>query len=250
MQLQDYLRVLRKRWWVIGLLAATAVVAAYGFSKLQTPLYRSQAKYVMLFNRLDTGGNMFADKILNGYVNLIYNKDQLELISRQLQLDKAGAALMEDVRLQPQPNDLMIVIEVDYTDPESSRNIANAIGQQLNARVVEANRNYQGEDRVSLQLAESAQVGYLAKPMTRINMLAGGILGLVLGALLAFVLEYFDDTLKSAADVERYTQLVTVAAIPSIAAQGGRARPRLRPVAASNLIAQSSPRSEKYRHDQ
>lgn len=250
MQLQDYIRVIQKRWWAIILVAATAAVAAYGFSKLQTPLYRSQVRYVVLFNRVDTGGNSFADKLLSSYVNLIYNKDQMHYIAQQLKLDVTGAALMENVRLQPQPNELMILIEADYTDPESSQRIASAIGQQLNARVVEANRNYQGEDRVSLQLAESAQVGYLSKPRTRINVLAGGILGLVLGVLLAFVLEFLDNTLKTAADVERFTQLVTVGSIPSGAAVGGRGRPRLRAAPTSGLIAQSSQRSENYRHDQ
>lgn len=250
MQLQDYIRVIQKRWWAIILVAATAAVAAYGFSKLQTPLYRSQVRYVVLFNRVDTGGNSFADKLLSSYVNLIYNKDQMQYIAQQLKLDVTGAALMENVRLQPQPNELMILIEADYTDPESSQRIASAIGQQLNARVVEANRNYQGEDRVSLQLAESAQVGYLSKPRTRINVLAGGILGLVLGVLLAFVLEFLDNTLKTAADVERFTQLVTVGSIPSGAAVGGRGRPRLRAAPTSGLIAQSSQRSENYRHDQ
>lgn len=250
MQLQDYIRVIQKRWWAIILVVATAAVAAYGFSKLQTPLYRSQVRYVVLFNRVDTGGNSFADKLLSSYVNLIYNKDQMQYIAQQLKLDVTGAALMENVRLQPQPNELMILIEADYTDPESSQRIASAIGQQLNARVVEANRNYQGEDRVSLQLAESAQVGYLSKPRTRINVLAGGILGLVLGVLLAFVLEFLDNTLKTAADVERFTQLVTVGSIPSGAAVGGRGRPRLRAAPTSGLIAQSSQRSENYRHDQ
>lgn len=250
MQLQDYIRVLQKRWWVILLVAATAAVAAYGFSKIQTPLYRSQVRYVVLFNRVDTGGNSFADKLLSSYVNLIYNKDQLEYIARQLKIDVTGAKLMENVRLQPQPNELMIVIEVDYDNPEASQRIASAIGQQLNARVVEANRNYQGEDRVSLQLAESAQVGYLSWPRTRINVLAGGILGLVLGVLLAFVLEFLDNTLKTAADVERFTQLVTVGTIPSSAAAGGRSRPRLRAAPTSGLIAQSSQRSENKRHDQ
>ena len=41
MQLQDYINVLVKRWWVVLLVAASAAVAAYGFSKAQTPMFRS-----------------------------------------------------------------------------------------------------------------------------------------------------------------------------------------------------------------
>jgi capsular polysaccharide biosynthesis protein len=45
--------------------------------------------------------------------------------------------------------------------------------------------------------------------------MAGAILGLVLGVLLAFVLEYLDDTLKSSGDVERFTGLTTLGVIPT-----------------------------------
>jgi capsular polysaccharide biosynthesis protein len=245
MRLQDYIRIIRKRWWIIALVPVIAAISAYVFSKMQTPLYRSQARYVVIFNRLDTGGNVFAGQILSGYVNMVNRPDRLQAVADQLQLDKSGQDLMKFVRLQPQPNALMIVIEGDWYDPDTSARLVNAVGQQLNARVVEANRNQIGQDRASLDIAPAQYVG-IASPKTRINVLAGAILGLVLGVILAFVLEYLDDTVKSAADVERYTDLVTVGAIPSGAAQGGK-RPRLRPAAASGIVAQ--PTQSRTDHD-
>ena len=248
MRLEDYGRVIWKRWWIIGLVALSAAVAAYVFSKLQDPEYRSQARYSVLINRLDSGVNIFADKTLNNYRNLVYNKDQMQSVSQQLNLDRSGEFLMKYVRVQPQPDQLLMVIEVDWRDPQTSQRIASAVGERLNASVVEANRTLQGEDRVSLRLIESPQVGYLAKPRTRINVLAGGLLGLIVGVLLAFVLEYLDDTLKTAADVERYTDLITIGAIPSGAAQGSRSRSRLRPAPVSGIVAGAAHRSETH-HD-
>jgi capsular polysaccharide biosynthesis protein len=249
MQVEDYVRVVWKRWWIIGLIALTAAVAAYVFSKLQQPEYRSQARYSVLINRLDSGANAFANQTLNNYRNLVYNKDQLQGVNNQLGLDRSGEYLLEYVRVQPQPDQLLMVIEVDWETPAGAQQIAAAVGERLNASVVEANRTLQGEDRVSLRLIESPQVGYLAKPITRVNVLAGAILGLILGVLLAFVLEYLDDTIKTAGDVERYTELITIGAIPSAAAQGGRSRPRLRPAQAAGIIAQSAQRSEKQTYD-
>lgn len=55
----------------------------------------------------------------------------------------------------------------------------------------------------------------LHRPQTRVNVLAGAVLGLVLGILLAFVLEALDDTIKTPNDVERYVQLATLGAIPA-----------------------------------
>lgn len=244
MRLEDYVRVIWKRWWVIGLIGLTAAAAAYVFSKLQQPEYRSQARYSVLINRLDSGVNIFADKTLNNYRNLIYNKDQMQSVNDQLGLDRSGEYLMEYVRVQPQPDQLLMVIEVDWSDPQTAQKIAAAVGERLNASVVEANRTLQGEDRVSLRLIESPQQGYLARPRTRINVLAGAILGLILGVLLVFVLEYLDDTLKTAADVERYTELITIGAIPSMAAQGGRVRPRLRAAPSAGIVASGPSKRE------
>ena len=110
MRIQDYLNVLAKRWWVILLVTASAAVAAYGFSKLRTPIYRSHTIYSVNFNRLDTGGNCFADELLNGYVMAVHQPDRMEHISNQLQLDQSGSSLMQYVRLQPQPDQRLIVI--------------------------------------------------------------------------------------------------------------------------------------------
>lgn len=249
MQLKEYVNIILKRWWIVVAVAFIAAASAYVFSKLQTELYRSRAQYVVRFNRLDTGGIAFANSTYNGFVNLVYTPDQLQSVSDQLGLDVSGTQLMRYVRLQPQPDQSMIVIEADYFDPATASNLVNVVGQQLNSLVVEENRNLQGEDRVSLR-PRPAQQAWLAKPMTRINVLAGGILGLVLGTLLVFGLDYLDNTIKTSEDVERYASLVTIGTIPSSAAMGGRSRPRLRAAPTSGLIAQSSQRSEKHRHDQ
>lgn len=242
MQLHDYVRVIQKRWWIIGLIALVAAIAAYGFSLLQQPLFKVRTEYSVGYNRFDSGTALIGgERIFNDYRNRIYNPDRLESVAQQLQIDQTGAQMMEFVRVQVQPAESRFVIETEYYDVPTAQRIAAAVGEQLNAVVVESNRNAIGEDRVSLERVLSpAFVDY--SPNKKINVLAGGILGLVLGVLLAFVLEYLDDTLKTAGDVERYTELVTVGSIPSGAAQGGKTRPRLRPAAASGLIARRSPR--------
>lgn len=244
MRLQDYLRIIRKRWWVVALVPLIAAVAAYVFSKTQTPLYRSQARYVVLFNRLDTGGNIFAGQILSAYINLVYRPDRLQTVANELQIDKTGQQLMEFVRLQPQPNSSIIVIEADYYTPELSQQLADAVGRLLNARVVEANRNNISQDRASLDMAPAQYVG-IATPKTKINVLAGALLGLVVGMVLAFVLDYLDDTVRNAADVERYTGLPTIGAIPGGATGAGR-RPRFRPATAVGVIAAATHSREDY----
>lgn len=228
MKVQDYLNVLWKRWWVIALVAVTAAVAALAISYLQTPLFKAHTEYSVTFNRLDSGAALSgANATYNDYRNQVYNPDQLESIAQELQLDKSGDQLLEFVDVQPQPANSKFVIETEYYSVADAQRIAQAVGDRLNAVVVESNRILTGQDRLSLsQTLKPRFVSYT--PNKKINVLAGGILGVVLGVLVAFVLEYLDDTLKTASDVERFSGLPTLGSIPGGAAQGGRSRLRVR----------------------
>lgn len=233
MRLQDYLQILRKRWWLIGLVGLTAAIAAYGISKLQKPTYRAQTSYVANVNRLDSGANYTIDPQLRRYIRLIQNPDTFQAISNALQLDVSGEKLLSNVRMQPDGG--VISIEADSPNTADPPRIINAVGAALAAKVAEKNRLATGEDRIDVDPQPPGQV-FKAKPQTKINTLGGGLLGLILGTLLAFVLEYLDDTLKTSADVERFAGLTTLGQIPSGAAQPSMRRGRLRPAAASGIV--------------
>jgi capsular polysaccharide biosynthesis protein len=235
MRLQDYIQVLRKRWWIIGLVGLVAALSAYGISKLQRPVYRSQANYVATVNRADSGVYMFLGQQLNGFIRQVQKRETFAAISQQLQLDLPPEQLMQDVRMQAQPNDQTITIEADSTNVEDPPRIINTIGNALLAKVAENNRLAEGQDRVNLDREEPHPV-FQAKPNTRINTLAGAVLGLVLGMLLAFILEYMDDTIKTTDDVERFAGLTTLGMIPSGAAQAARRRARMQPAAVSRIV--------------
>lgn len=239
MRLEDYVKVLRKRWWMVALVTIAAAAAAVGFSYLQTPMFRARTEYTAGVNRLDSGAaSINGSSIFNNYRNLIANPRELQGIASQLKIDRTGQQMLKYVTVQPQPSEMKFVIEVDYPDVETSIAIARTVGQRLNAIVVEENRNLNGEDRLTLkEVVPATFVSYT--PNKKINLAAGALLGLILGTLLVFVLEYLDDTLKTAADVERYSELPTIGAIPSAAAGGGRGRPRLRQSGAYGIVAPS-----------
>lgn len=235
MRLQDYLNVIWKRWWLIGLVGVSAAVTAYAVSKLQRPVYRAQAKYVAVINRYDSGTGFFVAETLNGFISLVHNADVFEQISQQLQLDISAQQLLGNVRMQAQPTARTIVIEADSLNTTDPPHIIDKVGEALLANVAEINRQAEGQDRINIRRFEPGQV-YQAKPQTKINTLAGGVLGLILGVLLAFILEFLDDTLKTASDVERFAGLTTIGSIPSGAAQGASTGARLRPAGASGII--------------
>jgi capsular polysaccharide biosynthesis protein len=207
--------VLFKRWWIIGLATFAAIVAAYGVSKMIPQTFRAQTEYAVLANRADNGLNIVLRNTMNIYRELVIQPDVLQDISQQLQLDMSGEQLLADVRMQPRPDEQKVVIEVDHRFLDQALTLAGAVGQRLEAEVTRLNDNLDGTDRINVRLIQQPRmIG--VQPNTRINMMAGAILGLVIGVLLAFVLEYLDDTLKNSADVERFVGLTTLGAIPNV----------------------------------
>lgn len=220
MKLQDYLSVLRKRWWVIALTACVAAVAAYGVSKIQPRIYRSQAVYLFIANAADNGLNITLRDTMNSYKESVQQPDVLEQVAQQLQIDLSGERLLEDVDMQTLPDEQKLIIQVDNRIPDQAQRIADAVGRRVEEEVNRRNALFEGTSRIYVQPIQKARLPTApASPNTRINVLAGFVLGLILGLLLAFVLEFLDDTIKTSADVERFVGLTMLGAIPTVEAK-------------------------------
>lgn len=213
MQIREYWAVLVKRWWVIALTVAAAAASAYVVSKLIPPTYRAQTVYLVVANRPDNGLNIVLRSTMNSYRELVLQPDALEAVSQQLQLDVSGERLLRDVYIQPRPDDQKILIEADHRMLDTAQQIAGAVGVRLEQEVTRLNANVEGTDRINVTRIQQPRL-VRVQPNTRINVLAGAFLGLVIGILLAFILEYLDDTLKNSSDVERFVGLTTLGAIP------------------------------------
>lgn len=213
MQIREYWAVLVKRWWVIALTVVAAAASAYVVSKLIPPTYRAQTVYLVVANRPDNGLNIVLRSTMNSYRELVLQPDALEAVSQQLQLDVSGERLLRDVYIQPRPDDQKILIEADHRMLATAQQIAGAVGVRLEQEVTRLNANVEGTDRINVTRIQQPRL-VRVQPNTRINVLAGAFLGLVIGILLAFILEYLDDTLKNSNDVERFVGLTTLGAIP------------------------------------
>ncbi len=214
LQARDYFNVLLRRWWLIVLIALVAAAAAYGVSKLQTPLFRAQATYDVITSRWDQGLINQLPNVMNNWSGQLTDA-RLQEISDQLQLDRSPDYLRKYVAIQPQPGNLLLIIQVDYPNAETAVRLADAVGETLKREVAALNNLRLSTDAINIRVQQPAKFLELSQPKTKINVLAGGILGGVIGLLVAFGLEYLDDTLKTGADIERWTGLPTLGTIPA-----------------------------------
>ncbi len=215
MEIRDYLNILRKRGWIIIVLALLAAGAAFAISQIQTPAYKAKATVSVVPARPDWGlGNTAKDLLRNFAVNIKTHKTARQVIDAA-QLDMSTYDLLSKVEVNPVGDQFLIEISAEDQEPAVAVNIAMAFANQF---VSERNAYYQQQDkadRIEVKLVDDLIDAPLFKPKPLLNAVAGLVLGALLGLLLVFGLEWLEaDILRTPASVERTLGLPVVGAIP------------------------------------
>jgi capsular polysaccharide biosynthesis protein len=221
MSLTEYFRILRRWGWLLALAMVLTAGAAYVFSKVQTPIYRSTVVVNLQPARPDFGLTSSAKTLLRSYVTVIDTETYAQKVIDTLKLDRTAGGLLGNVTIAS--DDSRFVIQIDVRDPDGNvaNDIAAAWANELKAWRDEQNAQVDIADKVSAVIVDPPKPA-LYSPNTKINVLAGVILGLLLGGIIVFVVEYLDaGVIRSSNDLDRL-DLAVLGAIPAEAALGGR----------------------------
>jgi capsular polysaccharide biosynthesis protein len=224
-QLRDYIRIITKRAWIIILAAFLAAASALVFSRLQIPVYRSTIYLDVWPARLDWGLQQTIKGLLRNYAGQIRSAVNLAKVIDRLQLDITTEELQAKVTVSPIEADFLIQIDANDHDPITARDIAQETAQvfveDIHAYMLDQDKS----DRVRVTIRDAAEVGILYKPKWKINTLAGGVFGVLVGGLVVFVLEWLQaDIVRSSEDVERHMGLAVLGAIPVVTLSSGERR--------------------------
>jgi capsular polysaccharide biosynthesis protein len=224
MELKDYVRILRKRGWVILLLGVLTAAAAFGFSQLQIVEYKSTVNVSVFPDRIDNGTLLATKQILRGFRAYIDSENFAALVINQLGLDMLPKTLKSQVTIATVDEDYLIQIEVVNTDGNQANDIAKAWATAFVDWRQQENTNQLKEDRVSARIVQEPAYAKF-RPQTTLNTLAGGIIGLMLGTLIVFGLESIEaNILRAPDDVERALNTTVLGAIPIASAESARSR--------------------------
>ena len=213
-QLKDYLAAISRRWWVILLVAMSATLFSFLFSKLQQPVYRST---VMLMNtaRLEWGTTMAVQTLLRQQEEQLKTVALASKVNERMKLDLPPDAILAKIKTKTYADSIMIRLDVEDFDADRARKIALGYGQIFEEEKAAEYALTTPENRIRVTMLEEPRAGTLVRPNTKMNTVAGAILGVLLGVALVVALEYLDDTLKTPGDVARYLDLATIGTIPS-----------------------------------
>jgi len=217
LELSRYVSLLWKRGWIVILVAAVAVGSAYGFSKLQTPVYRASVQISINPARPDWGLAQTAKIFLRNYTVNMTTHTWAQKIIDQLKLDVPTSYLLSLTHTSSDESNMTIQVDVDHQDPKVAQDIAWAWANLFVEWRTAENLDLRKEDRVSAAILDAPTVS-LYKPKTKINVLAAGVVGLLIGGLIVFFLEWIEsDIIRSAQDAEKYVGVTVLGTIPPFA---------------------------------
>ncbi len=227
MPLLEYLRLIRRRGWIVLLVAALTAVSAYVFSKLQTPIYKATVYILVQPARTDFGLTQSAKILLRSYVAWMDTDSRAGQVIDALQLDRTPQDLRSDVQIAS--DDSRFVIQIDAKDQigDQANDIAKEWAKTFIQWRQDENQKQDKTDRVDAILLDEPRYT-LDRPKTKVNVAAGAILGGLLGGLIVFALEWIESgVLRSPGDVERFLDLTVIGVIPSLETAADRRKQRL-----------------------
>jgi capsular exopolysaccharide synthesis family protein len=218
MELRDYLRIVRKRVWLIA--AATVVCAATALvtSLATIPVYQGTAKLLVVAKTDPSGGTssayegaLLSQQLVKSFAQILESRATAEAA---LHLDPqpfTPRQLQAKIHAEPVTETLLINLTVDDTDPARAKRLTNSVARAFIRDVP----SLQSGSALRVSLVEPALTPSApVRPRTRLNTALGLVLGLMLGAGLAFLREFLDRTVKTPEELEAAAGVPVVGTIP------------------------------------
>lgn len=215
---KQYLNIIFKRYWIIIIIPliaaiATAVVNYY----ILEPVYEcSTTLYVINKNYdsklpVDYYGIMAGQLLVKDYREIIKSRTVMDTVIRELELSiEDPRALAKQITVNLKNDTRLIEIKVQALSPKEAKDLAETVSTVFIKRILDIMK----VDNISI--VDNAEVPL--KP-GGINPLLLTVISFALGILaaisLAFLMEYFDETIRTVEDVEKNLGLTVMATIPS-----------------------------------
>jgi capsular polysaccharide biosynthesis protein len=216
MNLIDYGRILLRRGWIILLLALLAAGSAYILTSRQTPQYRAAQVILIQPARTDNGLTLAIIQLMNSYQVYLKSTQQAQVVIDTLKLDMLADELLSKVDIVSNRDNLTLEIDVTLPDQQMANDVARTWGNLLVQYRVQENQKVQQTDRVFASLPDKSSGG-LYSPKPAISAAAGLVLGIILGGVIIFVLEYLESSIvRRREDIERALDVPVLATIPEM----------------------------------
>lgn len=223
MELKEYIRIVRRRGWIVVLLAVLAAGAAYVFSKTQVTIYEASVNLTVRPARADWGLSNTVGALLRSLAGDITTHSFMRQVIDLEQLDTTTDDLLDGktVFVKDEAADFTISIVVRDASEHVAVQLVNAIADLFVEQREQWNQVQDKRDRIDVAIRDHARYASVYSPKTKINLLAGAVLGVLLGTVIVAVMEWLEaGVVRSTDDMDR----LEIPALGAIPAESGRRR--------------------------
>ncbi len=223
MTLRDYVRALRKRWWLV----VVGVVVGTGSSLLWVqhlpPVYEGTVQFFATTPSLDPSSPLQSDQFgqqrVNSYVRLLKSELLAERVVASSDADLTEREVMTSLHGEADLNTVLLTAYVRSTSPSRAEAIVDAVAVQM-PELVEDIESDSGQAsgqasvrlrRVSGPTLDPDPVG----PKTQLWIAVGLVMGLALGVSGALLRGFLDRTVRTPEDLRERLGAPVLGRIPA-----------------------------------
>jgi capsular polysaccharide biosynthesis protein len=214
--LKELLQTLKNRSSLIISITLIAVIISAVISFfILTPIY--QASTQLLVNQTQNNQNLYNSnqvqtnlQLINTYNVIIKSPAILDKVKDELGFPITAEELNKNITVQSEKDSQVVTILVQDPDAKKAATIANKTAEVFKNQIA----NIMKIDNVSiLAKANVTKNQSPIKPKPSLNIAIALVVGLMAGVGLAFVLEYFNNTIKTEQDIEKILGLPVLGVI-------------------------------------
>lgn len=214
MDARSVLALLRRRWIALAVCVLAGLLGAGVVTAQAEKQYRSSARLFVNIPRAGSvaeqvQGVQLTVQLLQSYAQIATSRSALDEVRQTV----GGAANGASVTATPQAETLLIDVTAEARDPDDAARIANVAAGVLIDRIADLERGK--ATPVTAQVIDNAvPAGGPFAPRTKVNVALGGILGLLVGVLLALALDALDRSVKTPAQATESFRTPLLAVTP------------------------------------
>jgi len=227
LSLRDVLGVLRRRAWIVLVVVFVAVALAALLSYvIMPPIYQASTSLIVNERQnvgkpvdgVDIGQIQTYRSLAVTYAKIITSRAVLQDTIDTLKLPETVKQLTGMTTVQVEGQTEIIGVSVKDKDAARAALIANTVASSFITQLPTLVNRVENVSVIDRAVPVTEQVS----PRPLLNIAVALVAALLLGILLAFMVDYFDDTVKTPDDVKKFFGLRVLAVVPDMNAKEGR----------------------------
>jgi succinoglycan biosynthesis transport protein ExoP len=221
-EVAGYLSVARRWWWTLLAATATAAIAAFVLVSQIAPTYEARTELLVGPYNSDTDTLGAAGRLVQTYAELVVTEPLLESAIAETGADVSVSALAARTQATANETTRFLTIQVQDTDPERARDLANALGDEIAQLASLDTSRPEGQ----IQVVDAARVPTdPIAPEVPLFVAMAALVALVGALVLMTLVEYLSPKVRTKEDLVRVSdvpflgQLDTLRRLPASGAE-------------------------------